>query len=103
MSLYTEYSTFQNHYHLFESGILCMFYKWNLECYEKKGSDYKLTICEVPCWLLRLFGVKSKTLQFVGRSTVWRSLPDVRRCDTDTEYVLSNFWSAIKYKESDII
>ena len=80
-----------------------MFYTWKLKNYEVKNDDYKLIIDEIPCWLLRLFGVKSKTRQFVGSSTVWHSLPDVRRCDTTTEYVLSNFWSAIKYKESDII
>lgn len=45
------------------------------------------------CWL---WMKQEKTYR--GSSTVWYSLPDVKRAGTDMEYILSNFHKKLKWE-----
>ena len=47
-----------------------------------------LTFLWEPCWLLKLFGYKPRTIQYLGSGTVWCSYPNIKRCGPFTESCL---------------
>lgn len=68
---------------------------------EKIGHEFKLTYSDIPCWIDRLIGRKTRQREFVGAATIWRELPDFRRVDSllesrlcdDAWYIESPFGS----------
>jgi len=59
---------------------------------ENRKTDILLTVEYIPGRLARAMGHKSTERQFYGSGTVFHSWPNCKRCSTDMEEVLSDFW-----------
>ena len=71
-----------------------------LKTWSKSADNYLLTFETEPCWLFRLFGAKSKEVQYAGDCTVWYVYPDFRRCDTLMDARLCAEWKKIRHDEA---
>jgi hypothetical protein len=59
-----------------------------------------LTFVKHPGLIGRMFGRKPRTFEYVGRSTVWHTFPEFRRCGVWLEGDLSEIWDRIQYEEA---
>lgn len=60
--------------------------------------NWVITIKSCPNWFERvILRIKKEELQFVGDGTVWYRLPEVWRCSSGFEWMLSNFqkWAEV--------
>jgi len=76
---------------------------WELKEFKKSKNEFDiiLTYEKKPGFLGRLFNRKTKTIEFIGHSTVWHSFPSFIRCEPSTEYWLSDVYEKIKYEHGD--
>lgn len=72
---------------------------WQLvEAERLNWNSFHLRVRQVPCWLARRFGYRTRETSYVGNGTVWYSLPGYRRVGPSGECVLGQFWQSFRQR-----